>query len=517
MASVCTGVETRACALWYQSSADVTPPRRGEEADVTTLDPAHWFLPADSVNRFPHYTGGNVAEPLIDGSAYMRDLAGRLEALGDGDEVQLMGWRVTPSQRLRPDLANTPTLIEQLRALIARGVRVRALLWRFPPSMLNLAVAHPGENVAFARELRAAGGQAVLDARLRRNTLSAHHQKAVVLRSGEDVVAYVGGIDLCRDRWDTPDHNGAPGRTREHFGAWHDAHCVVRGPAAAQVWSNFKERWNDPTPPTRFARRPPPIEETPPGGGEHGSQHVQVLRTLAPGVYPFAPQGEQSVRLAYERAIERAQHYVYIEDQHLWPSSLTDRLRDAAARGVKIILVLSRKYDLPGLTGVHNAMRRDVLGRIRAHAPHNVHAFHLRQTGNGPDIYLHSKVLIVDDRYAVIGSANVGRRSHTTDSELALAVVDAQTVASRMDGQAVRAARFARQLRCQLWSEHLGIREARLHDPIRALALWPEAGGRRQVHHAVAHQVPGPFHRAPGFITKLMNPETGPRKKAEGA
>lgn len=52
-------------------------------------------------------------------------------------------------------------------------------------------------------------------------------------------------------------------------------------------------------------------------GANVGTHHVQVLRTLVcEGVYPFAPDGGQTLRLAYEKAIDRAQHYVYIEDQY---------------------------------------------------------------------------------------------------------------------------------------------------------------------------------------------------------
>src|SRR5207245_2814311 len=67
---------------------------------------------------------------------------------------------------------------------------------------------------------------------------------------------------------------------------------------------------------------PPRISATPSGGPGISTHNLQVLRTLACGVYSFAERGEQTVRLAYERAIERGEHFVYIEDQFLWPCSL---------------------------------------------------------------------------------------------------------------------------------------------------------------------------------------------------
>lgn len=469
-------------------------------------DPEHWFLGSGDVPRTPHYTGGNAAEALIDGAAYMGDLARHLPGLGEGDELHLAGWHTAPSQRLRPDESGSPTLAASLRALSARGVRVRTLLWDLPVPLVGTVLPQARDNAAFARAVQAGGGEAVLDGRLPRHVPSSHHQKAVVLRSGSGVRAYVGGIDLCEGRWDTSRHAGHPARMGSRFAAWHDVQCAVRGEAAAQVWDNFTERWNDSTPPRLFDRVPRPISTARPREGVRGGQFVQLLRTLAPGVYPFAPWGEQSVALAYERAIERARHLIYIEDQFIWPSRLTGRLRDAAARGVQVILVTSRTYEVPGLSAYHNALQHDTLQRIRSRAPGRVHVFHLRQASGHAPIHLHAKVMIVDDALAVIGSANLSRRSHTTDSELALAVVDGDLVPGRVDGRRVEVPRFARDLRLALWGEHLGLDPATLDDPIQALAAWPSLEKPAQVHHAALHHTSFPRLRVPRIVPALMNP-----------
>lgn len=473
---------------------------------MAVTDPTHWFLGPDHVPRTPHFTSGNAAEALIDGAAYFGHLAGQLEQLGQGDEVHLAGWRITPDQSLRPLVPGAPTLSAQLSHLSARGVRVRALLWRFPFPPAGWVLPRFRDNVRFARQIRARGGEAVLDGRLRRDVPSSHHQKAVVLRSANDVSAYVGGIDLCRGRWDTPDHTGRRADLRGDFQAWHDVACLVRGKAAAQVWENFTERWNDRTRPGRFDAPPPPVQTPRPKGLCCGQQHVQVLRTLAPGVYPFAPQGEQSVRLAYERAIERAEHYIYLEDQMVWPCSLIDRLRAAAGRGVQVMLVMTRAYEVPGLLAFHNTLRRRTLERVRGGNPANLHTFHLRQAARGSVIYLHSKLMVVDDCLAIIGSANVNWRSATTDSELALSIVDGERVAGQMNGQPMEVARFAKTLRLALWSEHLGLDHEVLDDPIQALAAWPCGRPGTQRHHAVVHRVPYPRLPVPHWIAHLMNP-----------
>jgi phosphatidylserine/phosphatidylglycerophosphate/cardiolipin synthase-like enzyme len=87
-----------------------------------------------------------------------------------------------------------------------------------------------------------------------------------------------------------------------------------------------------------------------------------------------------------------------------------------------------------------------------------VHLFDLENAAGYP-IYVHSKVTIVDDVWAAVGSANLNRRSWTHDSELTPAVLD-----ERRDPREPRdpgglgdgARVFARQLRLDLMREHLG-------------------------------------------------------------
>ncbi|KAI8630463.1 phospholipase D/nuclease [Xylariaceae sp. FL1651] len=74
------------------------------------------------------------------------------------------------------------------------------------------------------------------------------------------------------------------------------------------------------------------------------------------------------------------------------------------------------------------------------------------------ELYIHSKVLITDDRLVICGSANLNDRSQlgTHDSEIAVVIEDQETVESTMDGRPYTASRFATSLRRQLWRKHLG-------------------------------------------------------------
>ncbi|QRV95777.1 phospholipase [Ceratobasidium sp. AG-Ba] len=76
-------------------------------------------------------------------------------------------------------------------------------------------------------------------------------------------------------------------------------------------------------------------------------------------------------------------------------------------------------------------------------------------------LYIHSKVMIVDDRRVIMGSANINDRSQKGDgdSEIALVVEDMDEVESKMNGEPYMATRFAASLRRKLFREHLGLIE----------------------------------------------------------
>ena len=101
---------------------------------------------------------------------------------------------------------------------------------------------------------------------------------------------------------------------------------------------------------------------------------------------------------------------------------------------------------------------------------------------------MHAKLVIVDDRFVTIGSTNVGLRSHTTDTELNMSMVDTATIDGLMGGSPVKVGKFAKELRLQLWNEHLAVPVAELDDPIAARVRWPvQKPGSKKIHHACYH------------------------------
>jgi phospholipase D1/2 len=76
-------------------------------------------------------------------------------------------------------------------------------------------------------------------------------------------------------------------------------------------------------------------------------------------------------------------------------------------------------------------------------------------------LYIHTKLMIVDDKRVIMGSANINDRSQKGDgdSEIALVVEDTEMLHSRMNGEPYMVSRFATSLRRKLFREHLGLIE----------------------------------------------------------
>jgi len=89
-------------------------------------------------------------------------------------------------------------------------------------------------------------------------------------------------------------------------------------------------------------------------------------------------------------------------------------------------------------------------------------------------IYVHSKLMIVDDRLVIIGSANLNNRSMfgDRDSEMAMIITGGDRIATRMAGKPWTATVFAHTLRRNLWEEHVGITHTCPHYARDAVGNW---------------------------------------------
>ncbi|KAF8759380.1 hypothetical protein HU200_010423 [Digitaria exilis] len=216
-------------------------------------------------------------------------------------------------------------------------------------------------------------------------TLFTHHQKCVLVDTQargnkRKITAFIGGLDLCDGRYDTPEHRlfkdldtvfendyhnptfsaGSKGPRQP----WHDLHCRIDGPAAYDVLKNFEQRWRKATKwrdrfrkvshwkddaLIKLERISWILSPSPNVPNDHPSLwvskeedpenwHVQVFRSIDSGSLKGFPSDckeasnqnlvcrknliiDKSIHTAYVRAIRSAQHFIYIENQYFLGSS----------------------------------------------------------------------------------------------------------------------------------------------------------------------------------------------------
>ena len=479
-------------------------PEEGSDGDPAV---AKWFLTeTERGNRatdIRNWTTGNRVVALVDGAVYFADLHRRLMACAAGDHLFFADFRGDIEERLTRREGSS--IGDVLTTLAQRGVQVFGLIWRSQPDWLDQS---EGKNAELAREVSEAGGEVMLDARTRRG--GSHHQKFVVIRHADrpdEDVAYVGGIDLGRSRNDDSEHRGDPQAMEfaQSYGEhppWHDVQCAITGPAVADVELTFRERWDGstvldiPSPIRMLVDRAyhasrmtgvdlPDRRPDPPADGPHA---VQVLRTYPARLrrYPFAPLGERSIANAYRKVLTRARRLLYVEDQYLWAPFVADLLAAAMRDNpqLHVIAVVPRFPDKDGRSSLPSLVGRENAIRVCRDAGGDRFAIYDVENASGDPVYVHAKVVVADDVWAMIGSDNLNRRSWTHDSELSVAVIDA----TRDDreprdpaGEGDGARRFARELRMQLMGEHLDEPDdARLVDPLEAFRVLRESAQRLQ-------------------------------------
>jgi phosphatidylserine/phosphatidylglycerophosphate/cardiolipin synthase-like enzyme len=480
------------------------------------------------------WTAGNEVRALVHGAEYFARLAAEVRALDAGDLLLFTDWRGDPDEIV--DAATATSAAALFADAARRGVVVKGLVWRSHWDRLAFSAA---ENRQLSEDIEAAGGQCLLDMRVRRG--GSHHQKFVVLRHRSDPerdIAFVGGIDLCHSRHDDSAHAGDAQRQpmAAIYGSrppWHDVQLQIRGPAVGDVEAVFRERWDDPSPLVsnpvhragEFARRedhrPGRLPEQWPDPPASGSCLVQLLRTYGyrRRGYPFAPHGERSVARGYQRIVKRSSRLLYVEDQYFWSSDIVRCFAEAlrANRELRLIVVVPHHPDQDGrLSEPPNLIgRTSALDAVYAAGGERVGVYGIENHDAVP-VYVHAKVCVADDVWASIGSDNVNRRSWTHDSELTCAVLDANADdrgPTDLDRFHDGARRFARDLRLRLAREHLDRApgdDTGLIDPVEAFEAFAQSARQLQQWHDGGRSGPRP----PGRLRPYTAPHLSRRTRA---
>jgi phosphatidylserine/phosphatidylglycerophosphate/cardiolipin synthase-like enzyme len=280
-----------------------------------------------------------------------------------------------------------------------------------------------------------------------------HHQKIVVI---DDRFAVCGGIDMTTDRWDTPDHlDDDPGRIKpsgKPYGPWHDLTMMVEGDAARALGDLGRARWVQaggwPLAPCA------PQTETPwPSAlrAEFRDVEVGICRTVAEyGGMPEVREVEDS----FVRQISGARRFIYAESQYFASRRIAEAMAQRLAQPDPPEIVLinplsadswlqQAAMDTARVRLLHAVADSDPQGRFHVFVPY---------TAGGTPIYIHAKLLIVDDEVLRIGSANMNNRSMGLDTE-ADVFIDAARPANNRD----EVRESIRRLRYRLLAEHCGL------------------------------------------------------------
>lgn len=256
---------------------------------------------------------------------------------------------------------------------------------------------------------------------------ASQHQKLVII---DGQLAFCGGFDLSRWRWDTQAHAAAEPRRVTHDGdpyqPFHDIQMLVDGEAAEALMELFRDRWRWATE-ERLAAMPEQAGQRSVWPHEVAvmlhRQAVAIARTLP----AYAGRAEvREVEQLYLDLIERAQTLIYIENQYLSSRSLRDALCDSltGAIGPQIVIILPRATG--GWLEQHtmDILRARVLSRLRDADRHErLRVYYPDVVGLSEGcLMVHAKLMIVDDRVLRIGSSNLSNRSMGLDSECDLCI-----------------------------------------------------------------------------------------------
>ncbi|KAL3814883.1 hypothetical protein ACJIZ3_016151 [Penstemon smallii] len=558
------------------------PLRKG--GTVTLYQDAHvpdGYLPNLKLDNGTQYMHGKCWRDIFDAIRHARRL------------IYITGWSVWHKVRLVRDdnSLSEYTLGELLKSKSQEGVRVLLLVWDDPTSRSILGYKTDGVMATHDEETRRyfkhSSVQVLLCPRVagKRHSwvkqrevgvIYTHHQKTVIVdadagNNRRRIIAFVGGLDVCDGRYDTPQHpifrslqtvhsddyhnptytGNVDGCPRE---PWHDLHSKIDGPAAYDILTNFEERWMKAAKPhgikklkmsyddslLRIERMPdilglsdaPCVSEDDPE-----AFHVQVFRSIDSNSvkgFPKDPKDapkrnlvcgknvliDMSIHTAYIKAIRSAQHFIYIENQYFVGSSynwnqykdigannlipmeialkIAEKIRvherfaayivipmwpegNPAGAATQRILFWQHKTMQMMYETIHKALVE--VGLEDAYSPQDFLNFYClgnREALNAGDlsesnspantpqglsrknrrfmIYVHSKGMIVDDEYVIIGSANINQRSMegTRDTEIAMGAYQPHHTWARKQASPMGQ---IYGYRMSLWAEHLGVLE----------------------------------------------------------
>ena len=351
--------------LLADARAAMTPMAFSDKyADVSLLIEKLRGLPA---------TDRNCARLLIDGEQTFDAI---FRAIGQARESVMVQFFIIRDDRLGKRLKDA------LIAAANRGVRIHVLFDSVGSKDISLAYVEAmrgtGIHVHGFVTNRQLGMRFQINFR--------NHRKLVLV---DNEVAFIGGLNAADEYLS----GGAK------FASWRDTHLELRGPAIGALRVNFAEDWfyaTDEIP------RLTPHAQQPDANGD-----------MAVSVFASGPADKCNLcEAVYGTAILAARKRLWLASPYFVPDfALRQSLMQAALRGVEVRILLPSQPDhlLPWWSSFsYYPAMRDAGVQIYRYLPG----------------FMHQKVMLVDDDFAIVGSVNADYRSFMLNFELSAAIND---------------------------------------------------------------------------------------------
>lgn len=421
-----------------------------------TLQNQHTLAPGRNCSTLAHASRASL---LVDASSYFSCLD---EALRRAERsILIVGWDFDGRIKLCPARRNCLPLGPFLRSLVDAkpDLHIYILVWSLavihaPGAPLPLLVGEPWQEHP----------RIILRLDREHPIYASHHQKLVCI---DDVLSFVGGIDLTVRRWDTCSHDEQHADRVDPGGVIyspvHDVQMMLDGEAARSVADVARERWraaSHAAPPASPATRP--ANELWPQTVAPDFVNVAVAIARTAPAWRGAPAVLEIANLTVDM-LSAAKQSIYVEAQYLTSRLLRNWMEKslAARHGPEIVIIIKRS--LPGVMErlVMGGNRDRTVRSLRQADRHNrLRVFYPVVPGRegACEVSVHSKVLIVDDRLIRVGSSNLNNRSMGLDTECDIAI-------EAHDDDACRA---IAGIRARLLAEHLNMNPAVVSEAIQS-------------------------------------------------
>ncbi|MBO4397782.1 MAG: cardiolipin synthase [Bacteroidaceae bacterium] len=279
-------------------------------------------------------------------------------------------------------------LFDLLAEKVREGVEVRAMYDAFGNASNNQPIKRHQHDSICSAGIRLVKFDP-LDFPWLTHIIPRDHRKIVVI---DGRIAYTGGMNVADYYVDG----------LEGIGAWRDLHLHIEGAAVNELHKIFVRMWKDATDEDLYKDEyfPTPLNA--------GSARVAVVDR-------HPNETNKSIRQLYVSMLDNARHHIQLVNPYFVPTKkVRQALRRCIDRGVKVEIMLSEKSDIP----------------LTPDASHYVGRLLQKR---GAEVYMfrggfhHTKMMIVDDKFCTIGSANLDSRSLRCDYEVNTVIFDQPT------------------------------------------------------------------------------------------